>query len=350
MDKTLFWAAFLSWLLLVSVVQTTAQSIVLEVQIDGAVPAVVPEGIEYFNGRFLIGSLASNSLFSVQKKDTSQTAEAELFFNGTGFFTGSVGLHVDGTDLYVSSGLFPPAAYGAGIILHDIEASSPSLSGPFDFSPFYSVGTPNDVVSTPSRDSYWTETINGMVFKVSAQGTTTLFTSGGLLAPQAQGEFGANGIEYFRGGDGTEYLLVGRAASTNGALIRIPINSPSSTHQVTYPGTSRNLAFGADGLFFHSSGDLFLADNPTASVRRLRSSDDLLTAELVEERSFSFNPPQVLTTITIDSDDHVWGLYPGNFDPTQPNYIVRFDFVSAAALMYASSLLCCMVAIVFLLV
>ena len=247
MYKALFFsAAIISCLLLISVIQTTAQSIVLDVQIDGTVPAIVPEGIEYFNGKFLIGSLASNSLFSVQKQETSQTAEAQLFFNGTGFFTGSVGLHIDGTDLYVSSGLFPPAPYGAGIILNNIGASSPSLSGPFNFSPFYTVGSPNDVVSTPSGDSYWTETINGMIFKVSAAGTTTLFTSAGLLAPQMQGEFGANGIEYFRGGDGTEYLLVGRAATFNGALIRIPIDSPTSTHQVTFPGTSRNLAFGAE--------------------------------------------------------------------------------------------------------
>ena len=65
---------------------------------------------------------------------------------------------------------------------------------------------------------------------------------------------------------------------------------------------SRNIAFVADGLLFHSSGVLFLADNPGASVRRLRSSDDWLTAELIEERSVSFDPPQVLTTITIDND------------------------------------------------
>mmetsp|Transcript_19222 Transcript_19222/g.28612 ORF Transcript_19222/g.28612 Transcript_19222/m.28612 type:complete len:370 (+) Transcript_19222:77-1186(+) len=349
MKKIFLFSVFLFVLILNTVL---IEGKTVQVQIDGQVPGIIPEGIEYVQNQFLLSSLADGKIYAVSALDqdgdsVASTREATVYINGNrdGWpVRSSSGLHVVRNRLYIAGSSFPPAQQAHGYWYDNVTLPSPASVGwvgNADFTPFFAVPEIlNDVVVSPkTRTAYYTASNEGMIMQVLGSTTfndvVSVLDASELYKPGPVVGVGANGIELYEDGEGNEHLIVCVSGEADYAkLVRVPVKEPELRRQIMFVDeqgneVGENLATGCDGIHF-DGGYLYVASN-ALGVSKLSSWDGWHSAQLVERVTESVGGDNLLTTITTDDDGRVWGLFNGNFDATKEVYIQSFDFQSSGA-------------------
>lgn len=234
---------------------------------------IVPEGVEYDtkNKRFLVGSLAEGTVFTVASdgKLTPFIQDPDL--------KSSVGIEVDeqrnrllvaNSDRSVFGG---QSAGQAKLGVYDLKSGKRlamvdlAAVGPSDAKSHFA----NDVTVGPDGSAYVTDTMARVVYKVTPKYVASVFlpntfgsierhSFNGIVAPPKGG-----------------YLLV--AESVAGDLYKVPYDKPASFTKVklTEPVS------GADGIVWHPDDCLVVVRNDKSQlVVALKSKDDWSSAEV----------------------------------------------------------------------
>lgn len=261
-----------------------------------------PEGIQYdeTNKRFIVSSRTQGRIGIVQD-DSTYTVLAD-----NPRLVSTIGLNLDASrqrllvavsDIGVNTtrstaatlrklaalAIFNPTS-GALLSYVDLGGLRPTLS---HFA--------NDIAVDSQGNSYITDSLSPIIYKVDAQGVATVFLENSQLSGGTG--FGLNGIVFHPDG----YLLV--AKSNDGTLFKVPIANPASFTTVT---TTQSLV-GADGMLLLDPTTLLVVAGSQSTVFRMTSSDAWATTR----SSGSFATGAVsATTITRRNSTEAYVLYP----------------------------------------
>jgi sugar lactone lactonase YvrE len=226
----------------------------------------IPEGVEYdqANGRFLTGSLAEGTIFEIERDGSVVPfiRDADL--------VSSIGIEADEPRdrLLVANSdraAFAGAAAGQAklgvynlttgerLAMVDLGAVLGAPAPPKFFA--------NDVTVDGNGDAYVTDTMNGVVYRVTRDYQASVLHRFTNLPEGAQ----LNGIVYHDGG----YLLVVAGEHT----YKVPVANPAGTTKVNI---AQPVA-GQDGIVWAADGRLVATSNSGAARRRRRAcrpSDD----------------------------------------------------------------------------
>lgn len=202
-----------------------------------------PEGVAYdkFNDRFYVSSTARGTI-GIVKADGSYTP-----FITDPSLTGTTGLEIDEARklLFVSNSTAGSVGIynintGERVNFVDLKSLVP--------------GAPvfiNDIALDPLGNAYITNSRTPVIYKISSNGTASIFYQDAAFATSG---FGFNGIEY--GNQKGGYLLV--AYSVNNQIIKFPVDAPATYKTVVLNAT---LA-GPDGLLLSkNSNELIVVNN-----------------------------------------------------------------------------------------
>jgi hypothetical protein len=189
----------------------------------------------------------------------------------------------------------------------------------------------NDV-SLPDGNGniYATESLQGLVFKISSSGQASLFTDLDLLASQDALGLGANGIEIISF-EGEEYLLVGVSGLTPSTsyLLRIPLQNPKNAEKVLISNADNVYSF--DGLYYDRVAEnLYSVNNNENLIQKLASTDGWKTAALIGELTPKCPGAPASTVVHLDNNpNHVGSVYalcPLAFSARGPYQIENVEF------------------------
>jgi sugar lactone lactonase YvrE len=202
-----------------------------------------PEGVVYdkFNGRFYVSSTTRGDIGIVT------TGGSYTSFITDPALIGTAGLEIDEARklLYVSN------STDGSVGIYNINTGQRVAF--IDLKPLLP-GAPvfiNDIALDPQGNAYVTNSRTPVIYKITPDGTASIFYQDAAFATAA---FGFNGIEYGNSHGG--YLLV--AFSAGNQVIKFPVSTPSDYNIVTLNAT---LA-GPDGLLLSKNGkDLVVVNN-----------------------------------------------------------------------------------------
>ncbi|TDH20060.1 hypothetical protein EXU57_21745 [Segetibacter sp. 3557_3] len=210
-----------------------------------------PEGVVYdkFNNRFYVSSTTRGDI-GIVGADGSYTP-----FITDPALIGSTGLEIDEARklLYVSNSSAGSVGIynintGERVNFIDLKPLSPGA-------PFFI----NDIALDPQGNAYVTNSRTPVIYKISVDGTASIFYQDAAFATTG---FGFNGIEY--GNQNGGFLLV--AFSVNNQVIKFPVANPASYNIVTL---NAPLA-GPDGLLLSKNGkDLIVVSNASGGNGRV---------------------------------------------------------------------------------
>ena len=201
-----------------------------------------PEGVVYdkFNDRFYVSSTTRGDIGIV--KNGSYTP-----FITDPALTSTTGLEIDESRKL----LFVSNSTDGSVGIYDINTGE--RVNFIDLKPLLP-NVPmflNDIALDPQGNAYVTNSRFPVIYKISTDGTASIFYQDAAFATTG---FGFNGIEY--GSNGGGYLLV--AYSVNNQVVKFPISDPSAYNIVALDAT---LA-GPDGLLLSKNGkDLVVVNN-----------------------------------------------------------------------------------------
>lgn len=153
----------------------------------------------------------------------------------------------------------------------------------------------NDIAVDSQGNSYITDSLSPIIYKVDAQGVASVFLENAQLSGGTG--FGLNGIVFHPDG----YLLV--AKSNDGTLFKVPVANPASFAPVT---SSQSLV-GADGMLLLDNTTLLVVAGSQNTVYRMASSDAWATTRATG--SFATGAVSA-TTITRRNATEAYVLYP----------------------------------------
>jgi hypothetical protein len=259
-------------------------------------PGFVPEGVEYDtkNHRFLVGSLAEGTVFSVATDGTLTP------FIKDPDLKSSVGIEVDeernrllvaNSDSDVFSGKSAGRAklgvydLGSGKRLAMVDLAA---AGPSDAKAHFA----NDLTVGADGSVYVTDTMARVIYKVTPQYTASVFLPNSFGAVQRHM---LNGIVFNPAG----YLLV--AESGAGDVYKVPLGKPESFTKVKLP----EAVPGADGLLWQTKeGCLVVVRNDASKlVVALKSTDDWASAQVNSKGNYK--GPQATTGALTDNGVYV---------------------------------------------
>ena len=249
-------------------------------------PAIIPEGIEYdaVTDRFLLGSLAQGTIFSVEMDGTVMPLIEDEDLIATN------GIHIDHTTNRLLVTNSTRQIFGgaddtedfASLVVYDLE----TLERLFlvELTPLHEAEKhfANDVTSDAEGNAYVTDSLAGVVYKITPDGDASVF-----LAPE---EFvhpllGSNGIEFHPDG----FLLV--AVPGYLKVYKVPLDDPDSFSLVE---TDQNVGF--DGLVLHPNGNL-IGVSILGRVLALHSDDEWATATVIDDQE-----ARAATTVALRGD------------------------------------------------
>ena len=263
----------------------------------------IPEGIEYdqANGRFLTGSLAEGSIFTIGRDGSV------VPFIRDAALVSSVGIEADeprdrllvaNSDRAAFAG--EPAGQaklgvynlttGERLAMVDLGAT---LGAP---APKYFA---NDVTVDGAGNAYVTDTMNGVLYRVTPDYQASVLHRFTNLPEGAQ----LNGIVYHDGG----YLLVVAGQYT----YKVPVANPAGTTQVNVAEP----VGGQDGIVWAADGTLVATSNSGTEPRlvKFRSNDDWATAQ---RAGVAVLAGQATTAAAVGGD--VWAVHPHFNDAERP--------------------------------
>jgi hypothetical protein len=264
----------------------------------------IPEGIEYDQGsdRFLTGSLAEGTIFAVGRD-------------------GSVVPFIRDADLVSSVGIEADEPRDRLIVANsDRAAFAGTAAGQAKLGVYNlttgerlamvdlgaTLGTPapakffaNDVTVDNDGNAYVTDTMNGVVYRVTRDYQASVLHRFTDLPEGAQ----LNGIVYHDGG----YLLV----VAGQYMYKVPVANPAGTTQVNVAEP----VGGQDGIVWASDGRLVATSNSAEEPRLVafRSADDWVTAQ---RAGVAVLVGQATTAAAVGAD--VWAVHPHFGDAEAP--------------------------------
>ncbi len=264
----------------------------------------IPEGIEYdqATGRFLTGSLAEGSIFTIGRDGSVVPfiRDAEL--------VSSVGIEADeprdrllvaNSDRAAFGG---PAAGHAKLGIYNLTTGERLAMVDLGAT----LGTPapakffaNDVTVDNDGNAYVTDTMNGVLYRVTADHQASLFHRFAGLPEGAQ----LNGIVHHDGG----YLLV----AAGQYIYKVPVANPAGTTQVNVTDP----VGGQDGIVLTADGRLVATSNSAEApaLVAFRSNDDWATAQRVGIAALA---GQATTAAVVG--DEIWAVHPHFADAEAP--------------------------------
>jgi sugar lactone lactonase YvrE len=264
----------------------------------------IPEGIEYdqANGRFLTGSLAEGSIFTIGRDGSVVPVirDADL--------VSSVGIEADeprdrllvaNSDRAAFGG---PAAGHAKLGVYNLTTGERLAMVDLGAT----LGTPapmkffaNDVTVDGEGNAYVTDTMNGVVYRVTADYQASVLHRFTNLPEGAQ----LNGIVHHDGG----YLLV----VAGQYIYKVPVANPAGTTQVNVTDP----VGGQDGIVWASDGRLVATSNSATEPRLVafRSNDDWATAQ---RAGVAVLAGQATTAAAVGAE--VWAVHPHFGDAEAP--------------------------------
>jgi sugar lactone lactonase YvrE len=274
--------------------------------------ALSPEGIQYdaTNQRFIVSSRTQGRIGTV-RDDSTYTLLAD-----DARLVSTIGLNLDATRQRLLAAvsdaganptrstattlrklaalaIFNPSS-GALLSYVDLGALRPAL-------PHFA----NDIAVDAVGNSYITDSLSPIIYKVDTQGTPTVFLENAQLSGGTG--FGLNGIVYHPDG----YLLV--AKSNDGTLFKVPIANPTGFTTVA----STQSLLGADGLLLLNGTTLLVVAGSQRTVFRMATSDGWATTSPTGSfATGAVNP----TTITSRNFSEAFVLYP--YTATAPRFAI----------------------------
>jgi sugar lactone lactonase YvrE len=264
----------------------------------------IPEGIEYdaANGRFLTGSLAEGTIFEIERDGSVVPfiRDADL--------VSSVGIEADEPRDRLLVANSDRAAFGG-------DAAGQAKLGVYNLTTGERLamvdlgavlGTPappkffaNDVTADNDGNAYVTDTMNGVVYRVTSDYQASVLHRFTDLPQNAQ----LNGIVYHDGG----YLLVVAGEHT----YKVPVANPAGTTKVNVAQP----VGGQDGIVWAADGRLVATSNSGTEPRLVafRSSDDWATAQ---RAGVAVLAGQATTAAAVG--DAVWAVHPHFNDAERP--------------------------------
>jgi sugar lactone lactonase YvrE len=264
----------------------------------------IPEGIEYdqANGRFLTGSLAEGSIFTIGRDGSVVPVirDADL--------VSSVGIEADeprdrllvaNSDRAAFGG---PAAGHAKLGVYNLTTGERLAMVDLGAT----LGTPapakffaNDVTVDGEGNAYVTDTMNGVVYRVTPDYQASVLHRFTSLPEGAQ----LNGIVHHDGG----YLLV----VAGQYIYKVPVANPASATQVNVTDP----VGGQDGIVWASDGRLVATSNSATEPRLVafRSNDDWATAQ---RAGVAVLAGQATTAAAVGAE--VWAVHPHFGDAEAP--------------------------------
>jgi len=265
----------------------------------------IPEGIEYDqgSGRFLTGSLAEGTIFTIERDGSV------VPFIRDPDLVSSVGIEADeprdrllvaNSDRAAFGG---PAAGQAKLGVYNLTTGERLAM--VDLAAV--IGTPNtppkyfanDVTVDNEGNAYVTDTMNGVVYRVTADYQASVFHRFTNLPEGAQ----LNGIVHHDGG----YLLVVAGQYT----YKVPLANPAGTTQVN---VAQPVA-GQDGIVWAADGRLVATSNSATEPRLVafRSTDDWASAQ---RAGVAVLAGQATTAAAVGAE--VWAVHPHFGDAEAP--------------------------------
>jgi sugar lactone lactonase YvrE len=264
----------------------------------------IPEGIEYdqANGRFLTGSLAEGTIFTIERDGSVVPfiRDADL--------VSSVGIEADEPRDRLLVANSDRAAFGS-------DAAGQAKLGVYNLTTGERLamvdlgavlGTPappkffaNDVTVDGDGNAYVTDTMNGVVYRVTRDYQASVLHRFTDLPQGAQ----LNGIVHHDGG----YLLVVAGEHT----YKVPVANPAGTTKVNVAQP----VGGQDGIVWAADGRLVATSNSGTEPRLVafRSNDDWATAQ---RAGVAVLAGQATTAAAVGDD--VWAVHPHFNDAERP--------------------------------
>lgn len=264
----------------------------------------IPEGIEYdqANGRFLTGSLAEGTIFVIERDGSVVPfiRDADL--------VSSVGIEADEPRDRLLVANSDRAAFGG-------DAAGQAKLGVYNLTTGERLamidlgavlGTPappkffaNDVTVDGDGDAYVTDTMNGVVYRVTRDYQPSVLHRFTDLPEGAQ----LNGIVYHDGG----YLLVVAGEHT----YKVPVANPAGTTKVNVT----NPVGGQDGIVWAADGRLVATSNSATepALVAFTSNDDWATAARSGVAALA---GQATTAAAVG--DEIWAVHPHFADAERP--------------------------------
>jgi sugar lactone lactonase YvrE len=266
----------------------------------------IPEGIEYdsLNARFLTGSIAEGTIFQIGR-DGGVTP-----FVTDKALVSSVGIEVDAPRdrLLVANSdraAFDPGKTGQAklgvyslttgerLALVDLAAVIGTPTSPAYFA--------NDVTVDTDGNVYVTDTMQNVVYKVTADYQASVLKRFGSLEGNAQ----VNGIVFHEGAGGGYLLVVADAL-----MFKVPVANPDASTQVKIAEPVP----GQDGIVWARDGTLAAVSNKSDAPRvvKLKSGDDWASAQ---RAGVAVLVGQATTAAAVGGD--VYAIHPhfGDADP-----------------------------------
>ncbi len=263
---------------------------------------VIPEGIEYdlANGRFLTGSLAEGTIFEIgiDGSVVPFIRDADL--------VSSVGIEADEPRDRLLVANSDRAAFGgepagqAKLGVYNLTTGERlamvDLGALLGAQPKYFA---NDVAVDGEGNAYVTDTMNGVVYRVTPTYQASVLHRFTDLPQGAQ----LNGIVYHDSG----YLLVVAGEHT----YKVPVANPAGTTKVN---VAEPVA-GQDGIVWAADGRLIATSNSGTEPRLVafRSSDDWATAQ---RAGVAVLDGQATTAAAVGAE--VWAVHPHFADAERP--------------------------------
>jgi len=231
---------------------------------------IFPEGIEFDYNRkaFVISSAAGAGINLVNTDGVISPLVAAQTFGGNGIF----GLQIDDATnrlLAVSSNLQNPTVANLfifnledGALIHNIDLST--LSPGLNFV--------NDVAVDGVGNAYVTNSDQGIIFKVTVDGTASIFFQDNAFTPTDPSmETGFNGIEFHEDG----YLIISHYESNK--IYKLEINNPDAMQEVSLPN---DFVRGGDGIYLDKNELVVVNNYGVPFVSKFVSNDDWTSATL----------------------------------------------------------------------
>jgi sugar lactone lactonase YvrE len=264
----------------------------------------IPEGVEYdqANGRFLVGSLVEGTIFEIERDGSVVPfiRDAEL--------VSSIGIEADEPRDRLLVANSDRAAFGgdaAGqaklgvynlttgerLAMVDLGAVLGAPAPPKFFA--------NDVTVDGDGNAYVTDTMNGVVYRVTGDYQASVLHRFTNLPEGAQ----LNGIVHHDGG----YLLVVAGEHT----YKVPVANPAGTTKVSVAQP----VGGQDGIVWAADGRLVATSNSGTEPRLVAfvSNDDWATAQ---RAGVAVLAGQATTAAAVG--DEIWAVHPHFTDAERP--------------------------------
>lgn len=264
---------------------------------------LLPEGVVYdrFNDRFYVSSTTRGDI-GIVTADGSYTAfitEPDLI--------GTTGLEIDEARklLYVSNSAGSGGIYdinsGQRLAFIDLKSLLPGA-------PIFV----NDIALDPQGNAYVTNSRTPVIYKISRDGTASIFYQDAAFATPG---FGFNGIEYGNSNGG--FLLV--AFSAGNQVIKFPIDNPAAYNVVALNTT----LMGPDGLLLSKDGkNLVVVNNAgggEGTVVQFTSKDKWKSGTAVT----TFPTGPVFPTTATTDGKNVYVLYAYLRTPGRLEYTIK---------------------------